>query len=232
MARDYVDVVYNEEDRPLTDYPSQLARYLFHRYRIGQGERLLEIGCGRGEFLRGFIDCGASGHGVDRSKAAERYCPGAELRVADLEKDSMPYPDDFFDVTYSKSVIEHFHNPEVLVQETFRVLKPGGLAITLCPAWEFNYRMYFEDYTHRTPFTKVSLRDIHLIEGFDSVEVELFRQLPILWGSGRALLPLAEVTRFLAPSALKQRSKWVRFSKEIMLLATARKPIQEAAQKR
>jgi SAM-dependent methyltransferase len=223
--RDYVDVIYNETDRPLTDYPDRLSRYLFDRYKIAKGAKLLDIGCGRGEFLRGFISCGVKGYGVDRSRSAERYCPGAELRIGDLEKDGIPYPDNFFDVTYSKSVIEHFHNPEILVQEMFRVLKPGGLAITLCPDWEFNYKMYFEDYTHRTPFMQVSLRDIHLIHGFDAVEVERFRQLPILWGAGSALLPLAELTRLFVPKALKSSFKWVRFSKEIMLLGSARKPL-------
>lgn len=223
--RDYVDVIYNESDRPLTDYPDRLARYLFDRYNVGQGAKLLELGCGRGEFLRGFIGCGVEGYGVDRSRSAERYCPEAELRIADLEKDGVPYPDRFFDITYSKSVIEHFHAPEILVQEMFRVLKPGGLAITLCPDWEVNYKMYFEDYTHRTPFTQVSLRDIHLIQGFDAVRVERFRQLPILWGEGHRLLPLAELTRLVVPKVLKPKSKWVRFSKEIMLLASARKPM-------
>lgn len=224
MDRDYVDVVYNEMDRPLTGYPDRLAQHLFDRCGMAKGMKLLEIGCGRGEFLRGFIKCGVEGHGVDRSRAAERYCPDAELRLVDLEKERIPYPDNFFDVTYSKSVIEHFHNPEILVKEMFRVLKPGGLAITLCPDWEYNYRMYFEDYTHRTPFTTVSLRDIQLIHGFDAVEVQRFRQLPILWGLGRGLLPLAELTRIFVPKGLKPKSKWVRFSKEIMLLASARKP--------
>ena len=131
--RDYVDVIYNEHDRPLTTYPNRLARYLFDRYGIKSGQRFLDIGCGRGEFLRGFIDCGVQGYGVDRSLAAKKYCPEAELRTTDLEKDGIPYEDNCFDVIYSKSVIEHFHNPEKLAQEMFRVLKPGGLAITLCP---------------------------------------------------------------------------------------------------
>jgi SAM-dependent methyltransferase len=165
------------------------------------------------------------GYGVDRSHAAERYCPEAELRIADLEKNPIPYADAFFDVVYSKSVIEHFHSPEVLVQEMYRVLKPGGLAITLCPDWEFNYRLYFEDYTHRTPFMQASLRDIHLIHGFENIEVGRFRQLPVLWDNGRWLMPAAEITRVLAPSFLKPHSKWVRFSKEIMLISSATKPL-------
>jgi len=222
--RDYVDVVYDERDRPLTTYPAQLSRYLFDRYGIRPGQKFLDIGCGRGEFLRGFMDCGVEGFGVDRSRVAERYCPGAELHTSDLENDGIPFADNSFDVVYSKSVIEHFHYPEKLVQEMFRVLKPGGLAITLCPDWEFNYRIYFEDYTHRTPFMLSSLRDIQLIHGFDDVCVERFRQLPILWGAGAWLLPAAELTRIFAPGFLRPHSKWVRFSKEIMLLSSAIKP--------
>ena len=71
-----------------------------------------------------------------------------------------------------------------------------------------------------------SLRDILLIHGFEDVMVERFRQLPILWGAGKLLLPLAELTRLLIPGFLKPYSKWVRFSKEIMLLSCATKPLE------
>ena len=225
--RDYVDVIYNEVDRPLTDYPSKLTRYLFDRYGMKPGQRLVDIGCGRGEFLRGFIKCGMQGFGLDRSRSAAKYCPEADLRTADLEKDSFPYEDDFFDVVYSKSVIEHFYYPEKLVSEIRRVLKPGGLVITMCPSWEHNHRIYFEDYTHRTPFMRDSLRDIKLIHAFDNVQVEYFRQLPVLWGAGRVLMPLAELTRVLTPHRISRITKWTRFSKEVMLLATATKPLLE-----
>ena len=226
VNRDYIDVIYNEKDRPLTNYPGKLAKYLFDRYGMEVGQKFLDIGCGRGEFLSGFISCGVKGYGVDRSSAAERYCPEAGLSIADLENDKFPYDDNFFDVVYSKSVIEHFHYPERFVQEIYRVLKPGGLVITLCPAWEYNYLTYFEDYTHRTPFMLPSLRDIFLIHGFDDVQTEFFRQLPSVWSS-QWLILFSELTRFLTPSLFKQHSKWVRFSKEIMLLSSAIKPTQD-----
>ena len=224
-SRDYVSVVYNELDRPLTRYPDKLARYLFERFDLKPGITFLDVGCGRGEFLRGFIECGVAGYGVDQSRAAEQYCPNATLKISDIENEGIPYEDNFFDVVYSKSVIEHFYYPERIVREIFRVLKPGGMVITLCPDWAFNYRIYFEDYTHRTPFMQSSLRDILLIHGFTGVLVERFRQLPLLWGAGKYLLPLAELTRVLCPSLLKPYSKWVRFSKEIMLLSCATKPL-------
>ena len=225
--RDYVEVVYNEADRPLTEYPQKLASYLFSRYDLKKGDNFLDIGCGRGEFLKGFIKCGVNGHAVDQSSAVLKYCPEAELRNSDIENDGIPYPDNYFDVVYSKSVIEHFHYPERLVREMYRVLKPGGLAITLCPAWEYNYKIYFDDYSHRTPFMFESLRDIQIIHGFEDVQVEFFRQLPVTWhGMQPIAVPLAEITRLLVPPLVKKRSKWVRFSKEIMLLASSRKPIQ------
>ena len=221
---DFVDVTYDEERSPLTNYPDLLTQYLVDRYNIPAEAKLLDVGCGRGEFLNGFSKAGLDGFGVDRSTSALRYYPEAKVVTSDIENDGIPLEDNFFDVVFSKSVIEHFYYPEKLLKEMFRLLKPGGLAIIMCPDWEFNYRIYFEDYTHRTPFMQTSLRDIHLIHEFENVEVERFRQLPILWSGGACLLPLAEMTRIFAPKLLKKHSKWVRFSKEIMLLSSATKP--------
>lgn len=228
---DYVNVIYSESERPLTDYPQKLASYLFNRYNLEKGMNLLDIGCGRGEFLKGFVNCGVNGYAVDQSSAAQKYCPEAELRNSDIENNGIPYPDNFFDVVYSKSVIEHFYYPERLIKEMLRVLKPRGIAITLCPAWEYNYRIYFEDYSHRTPFMLESLRDIQIIHGFERVNVEFFRQLPSSWNQmSTIIIPLAEATRLFLPSTTKKYSKWIRFSKEIMLLASAYKPAQHQLQ--
>lgn len=221
--KDYVSVVYNERDRPFTEYPDRLTRYLFDRYRLSRQYRLLDLGCGRGEFLRGFQRCGLQVYGADQSSAGKLLCPDAEIRVTDLENGTIPYEESFFDVVYSKSVLEHFYYPERLVREIHRVLKPGGLAITMVPDWEHNIRIYFEDYTHRTPFTLGSLRDIQVIYGFENVRVERFRQLPFLWRLPW-LSPLCALLAMITPSAARNHSKLIRFSKEVMLLASAVKP--------
>ena len=226
---DYVQVIYDEGKKPLTSYPYHLSKYIFERYKLKKNQKILDIGCGRGEFLKGFIKCGLVGHATDQSDTVLKYLPEIIFKKSDIENDGIPYPDNFFDIVYSKSVIEHFYYPEKLVEEMFRVLKPGGIAITLCPSWEYNFRDYFEDYTHRTPFMKTSLKDIQVMHGFKNVKVEYFRQLPFIWNR-KYLLFLAEISRIIIPNFLYNSSsvnpinKWIRFSKEIMLLSSSRKP--------
>ena len=221
--KDYVDVIYNETDKPLTDYPSKLCELLFNKYKLSTNDKLLDLGCGRGEFLNGFISLGVKSYGVDRSTVAQKYCKSAVIKECDFEKNHLPFKDNYFDIVFSKSVIEHFYYPEKIISEALRVLKPGGIIITMCPSWEYLYKEYFEDYTHRTPFMKSSLRDLHIINGFKSVEVDYFRQLPILWKYPYFII-LSELVRLFLPSYFKKMNKFVRFSKEIMLICSARKP--------
>jgi len=221
--KDYVAVIYNEQDRPYTAYPDQLCQYLFERYAMKPHARLLDLGCGRGEFLRGFVRCGMEAFGADQSLLAKKINPEAEIRQADFSSTTIPYDDNSFSYVFSKSVLEHFYYPENLVAEINRVLQPGGLVITMVPDWESVYRMFYDDYTHRTPFTQTSLKDFLLINGFDQVSCEKFRQLPFLWR--RPWLKFsANIIDWLCPDSLKKYHKVIRFSKEGMLLASATKP--------
>ncbi len=216
---DYLEQTYAKA--PYTQYPFQLTAYLVKRFSMQPGKRLLDLGCGRGEFLKGFIEHGLEGFGIDQADTAKKICPKADIRVGDLEE-RLPYEDDFFDIVYSKSVVEHFYYPEKIVAEIRRVLKPGGLVITMTPSWVHNVLCFHEDYTHRTPFTVPSLSDIHIINGLREVHTEEFIQLPFVWNTpSLALVPV--LVRNLTPYGWKRKSKLVRFSKEVMLLTSARK---------
>ena len=69
----YVDVIYNPNVKPFTNYPAKLINYLSKRYKLVKNSTLLELGCGRGEFLKEFIDHGMIGYGVDISDYAKSY---------------------------------------------------------------------------------------------------------------------------------------------------------------
>ena len=109
---DYLDVIYNDKARPQTSYPSKLAAYLVQLAGLKPGMSLLEVGCGRCEFLKGFAACGLSVTGVDISPKASEYAQGISILTADVETEKLPVADGSFDVVYSKSFIEHLVHPD------------------------------------------------------------------------------------------------------------------------
>lgn len=223
----YVSTIYNTIDKPFGEYPGKLIRYLIKTQKIKRGSKILEIGCGRGDFINEFIKSQMDGYGVDQSSECKNYFSNILFSKVDLLNENIPLKNNFFDVIFSKSLIEHFYYPEKIMNEAYRLLKPGGIIITLTPDWEFIYKSFYEDYTHRTPFTSVSLKDIHSICNFREIEVKKFKQLPLLWDKSKfyyyPLEILSFLTRILIPEKLRMRNKWIRFSKEIMLLSIAKK---------
>lgn len=219
---DYVSVTYNKDVRPVTQYPSQLCWYLFDRFRMKKGQKILDVGCGRGDFSKGFKDLGLEVYGLDREKTDSDMLNGINVQYADLETEKIPLSDATFDIIFSKSVIEHFFNPENFMKECYRVLKPGGKIIIMTPDWLSQMKIFYHDYTHRTPFNVDSMRDILLIFGFKQVTSERFYQLPIIW----KLPPMKIISKFISlfvPVTLKSKIKFIRWSVELMVLGYGEK---------
>jgi SAM-dependent methyltransferase len=104
----------------------------FDGYR---GRSVLEVGCGAGVDLARFAKGGAEVTGVDLAASAidlaranfEQQGLKGLLQVADGE--CMPFPDNSFDLIYAHGVVQYTANPQRLVEECRRVLKPGGEAV-------------------------------------------------------------------------------------------------------
>jgi SAM-dependent methyltransferase len=96
---------------------------------------VLEVGCGAGVDLARFARGGARATGVDLAASAIELARAnflqqgltADLRVADGEQ--LPFPDNSFDLVYAHGVVQYTADPDRLVAECRRVLKPGGEAI-------------------------------------------------------------------------------------------------------
>tara|TARA_A100001388_G_C28679163_1_gene455517 strand:- start:215 stop:778 length:564 start_codon:yes stop_codon:yes gene_type:complete len=185
-----------------------------------KGMRMLEPGCGRCEHLSNFQKLGLDVVGVDISKQSTQFSKNFDVKVCDVENEELPFNENTFDIIYSKSFIEHLHYPERYLKEAFRVLKPGGLLLTLVPDWESNYMIYFDDFTHRTPFTSISLNNAYKMFGFQDVSVYKFRQLPILWRYPKLNL----LSRIISPFVpFRTKTKFLRWSKELMLIGSGKK---------
>jgi ubiquinone/menaquinone biosynthesis C-methylase UbiE len=93
------------------------------------GEMVLEVGCGTGCDLLQFALNGASAHGID---ITEEHLRLAKQRVGDRavvkygDGRNIPYPDNHFDYVYSHGVLMVSDQPQKMVSEILRVLKPGG----------------------------------------------------------------------------------------------------------
>jgi len=218
---DYLKVIYDTKSHPQTTYPGKLVSYLFHSFKMKKGQKFLEPGCGRGEFLYEFKKLGLDCYGIDLSEHAGTMCPEIEIKKKiDLENDKWPYPDNYFDIIYNKSLMEHLRNPDKFLIEARRVLKPGGKILCLIPDWEANYKTYFDDFTHRTPFTSISLNDIYQISDFNNIKVFKFRQLPIVWKYPFINIFCALISPFVP---VRTQNKFLRWSRELMLIGYAEK---------
>jgi SAM-dependent methyltransferase len=225
---DYLELTYSEQRLPPSDYPTLLTKWLATNVFPRPG-RLLDVGCGRGEYLETFAKLGFEVVGIDSAPSAQGMAAGLEVKVANIEE-GLPFPSESFDYIYSKSNIEHLHQPGRMLRECYRVLRPGGVAAIMAPSWRHQARVFYEDYTHVSPFTVNGLKDALMVAGFSDVEVKLFWQLPFLWRRPW-LFPFTRVVAFMPlryrpwdrapwPESL---NKLIRFSKEAMLLGLAKK---------
>ena len=96
----------------------------------GTGQRVLDLGCGRGILLdRLATSFRTRGFGVDVSRGTLRKLRSESLhrhQVACSEGENLPFPDSSFDMAVSMDVLEHVQAPERVLDEMLRVLKPGG----------------------------------------------------------------------------------------------------------
>ena len=97
--------------------------------RFGQGDRILEIGCGNGEFSKRFIDTQAIIYCVDISSKLisvlkEKY-RDTNLRFETRDVESLGYPEEYFDGIMGNGVLHHL-NLDICLKEIYRVLKRGG----------------------------------------------------------------------------------------------------------
>ena len=88
---------------------------------------LLDIGCGAGSLLRAADSAGWNAEGVEISRTAAEHVRGEGFQVFRGELAEVKYPAGHFDVVTASEVLEHVPDPQVLVCEIARVLRPGGL---------------------------------------------------------------------------------------------------------
>jgi 2-polyprenyl-3-methyl-5-hydroxy-6-metoxy-1,4-benzoquinol methylase len=101
------------------------------------GGELLEIGCGRGDFLRISQCSGFSVSGCDIFGGHIPEVSGATLYDGTLSE--VNFPENAFDVVVMRNVLEHVFDPETELKEIRRILKPNGYLYVKVPNVAFEY---------------------------------------------------------------------------------------------
>lgn len=109
----------------------QKRKFRTIKEEIKKAERVLDVGCGTGLFLREISTQASFVVGVDFSfnmlKEAKKRFEGAGLVSADA--DNLPFLDGSFDLVVSLTLLQNMPYPERTILEMFRVTMPGGKVI-------------------------------------------------------------------------------------------------------
>jgi ubiquinone/menaquinone biosynthesis C-methylase UbiE len=130
----FYDSVYYRELDDTQEVPRHLRR-LAKRLQPWTGQRLLDVACGTGEWLRAATVLGAVPAGIDLSERAVDACrralPEADVRCGPAE--ALPFKDAEFDFVSCLGALEHFLDPNAALREMVRVARPNAVFLVLVP---------------------------------------------------------------------------------------------------
>ncbi len=167
------------------DEPSDLHGWVIDLAGVRPGHRLLDLGCGNGEYLRRLAPTGAEAVGCDLSLGMLGSVPRpAGERLVNGDAQRLPFATDAFDVVLAPHMLYHVPDRPAAAHELRRVLRAGGtcVAVTngaghlraLRELVEASVRRVTPEWEMRNPSTHAfSLEngDRPLADAFASVEV-------------------------------------------------------------
>jgi O-antigen chain-terminating methyltransferase len=151
----------------------------------GRGMPVLDLGCGRGEWLELLCESGLEARGVDTNRIFVAECEERGFNV--IQVDALEHlrrlPDASVGAVTGFHIIEHLP-PDILVKlidETIRVLKPGGLAVFETPNPQnvlVGCHNFYIDPTHRHPIPCLLAQFILEARGLCNVEIVQLHPYP------------------------------------------------------
>ena len=164
---------HREERSPDFIWAQPERTKLFSQLVGGPGRRVLDLGCRYGALTEHYA-AGNEVTGVDIDREALQHAEarlGIQALWADLD-DPLAFMDATFDVVVIGEVLEHIREPERLIDQAHRVLRPGGTLVGSTPnAFRLKNRLRFlagrhaeDNPTHLHLFAPADIRE--LLAGF------------------------------------------------------------------
>lgn len=154
---------------------SRLTEYV--PYFAGASD-VLDVGCGRGEFLDLLKAAGISGRGLDLNPEMVEVCRarGLDATAGDAVSYLLGLPDESLGGLLAIQVVEHLEPGylQKFLQTAFYKLRPGGIMVleTINPAcWVAFFESYIRDLTHVRPIHPETLQYLLHASGFSSANI-------------------------------------------------------------
>jgi len=90
----------------------------------------------------------------------------------DLEKDILQHQENTIDFITMNAVIEHISDPEHILDEIKRVLRPNGFLFIRTPNWQMDFKNFYNDPTHIKPYAPETLRNTLHLAGLKCIFLE------------------------------------------------------------
>lgn len=158
----------------------QIASYgLFYLPKATQGDRVLDIGCGNGEYLERMKGLGWETVGIEKSEQLIELLRQRNIAAFESIDSMLATNPDTFDLLTFNSALEHMEDFQSLLRKVKDLLRKGGEIVILVPNIESReHRIFGSRWFHLDPprhlwhFSRHTLRRALEEAGFDDVRVE------------------------------------------------------------
>ena len=180
-AEDYDDY-YTEENLKVPDFIQKILGEIIDDFTPHfLSGRLLDVGFGSAILMQVAREKGWQTTGVEVSRPAVEHAEKLGFEVFHGDLSEAKYPDNYFDVITASEIIEHCPQPEILLNEIIRILRPGGLLWATTPSAKgLSYRLTGLDWTvicppeHLQLFSKKAIRLMLKKAGFSHSKIQTF----------------------------------------------------------
>lgn len=161
--------------------PITLKRYaeLLNQFeKITSLNRVLDVGCGNGHFLKVAKDNGFEAHGTEFTDKAIEFCQqkGIQMQKGVLNPENYAFE---FDLITSFEVIEHINNPQEEVANFYKLVRKGGLVYVTTPNFDsISRHLLRENWSiveypeHLSYYTAKTLQQLFESHGFKTLKIE------------------------------------------------------------
>jgi SAM-dependent methyltransferase len=185
-----------------------LVQYYFQS-QIAPTDCVLELGTGYGHFINNVR--AARRIAQDQWPDFPKYLEAGIESYVNPIRDLSFLADNSVDFAFASNVFEHVSQEDfaIVLKQLGRKLKPGGTITLLQPNYRYAFREYFDDYTHRTVYSHLSLCDFLQANSYEIVSC-VARFMPLTLKSKWKVSPFLIRLYLMSPLKLMGKQMLVR----------------------